>query len=165
MSDEVSYFAFLQKATKPVSASESSTEATDLIDGPAKAQHTLLPLINNKLSRLTQKTLTTETDSDFHAVFISSSVLPSWSTNADVFPTAADLETQVNGGRNGRMSTIAEWDTRGKYSSIIKVVIDVSFRREVKIYTIQGHGGRFEVFIVARMDDGLVGVKANGVET
>ena len=165
MADDVSYLAFLQKANKPASVSTSSTERTSSINGPIKAQHPLLPLINNKLANLSAKTFTTETDSDFDAVFISSSFLPSWSSNQDVFPLATDLESQVDGGRNGRMLTVTEWDKSCDYTAVVKVVMDVTLRKQIQVYEIQGRGGRFEVFIVAKMDDGLVGVKADGVET
>jgi len=63
------------------------------------------------------------------------------------------------------MLSVDKWDLRGEYTAIVKAVKEVTNRNEVRVYTIQGHGGRFEVFILAKMDDGLVGVKAKGVAT
>lgn len=60
---------------------------------------------------------------------------------------------------------MTEWDSRGEYSAVIKAVKDVTKRKEVQVYTVQGRGGRFVVFILVKMEDGLVGVKAKGVAT
>jgi hypothetical protein len=165
MADDASYLAFLQRANNPPSGPSSSTETTTSTDDPTKSNHPFLALINNKLANLSAKTFTTETDSDFHAIFVSSSLLPSWSSNTDSFPAAMDLESQVEGGRNGKVLTVGEWDIRGEYTAVVESIMEVTLRNDVKVYTVQGRGGRFEVFVVAKMDDGLVGVKASGVET
>jgi len=166
MADDASYAAFLQRASNPPSIPSSSTETTaSSLDEPASSKHPFLPLLNNRLANLSAKTFVTETDSDFYATFISSSSLPSWSESTDEFPVAEDLESHVNGGRNAERMNVEEWDPRGEYTAIIKVVKDITKRKEVQVYTVQGHGGRFEVFILAKMEDGLVGVKAKGVAT
>lgn len=166
MADDASYMAFLQKANStPKAASSTSSQKTASIDSPETSKHPFLPLLNNKLANLSSKTFVTETDSDFHAVFISSSSLPSWSDSTEAFPDAEDLESQVDGGREAEKLSIIEWDTRGEYTTIVKAVKDITKRSKVQVYSVQGKGGRFEVFILAKMDDGLVGVKAKGVAT
>lgn len=166
MADDASYAAFLQRANNPPSAPSSSTQTTvSSIDEPATSKHPFLPLINNSLANLSTKTFVTETDCDFYATFISSSFLPSWSESINAFPSAEDLESQVDGGRGGIMLSVTQWDSRGEYSAVIKAVKDVTKRNEVQVYTVQGRGGRFVVFILVKMEDGLVGVKAKGVAT
>lgn len=164
--DDTSYATFLQKANNPPAAFSSSTRATaSSADEHVKSEHPFLPLLNNKLADLSAKTFITETDSDFHATFISSSSLPSWSESTNTFPDAEDLESQVDGGRRGKVLTVDEWDKRHQYAAIMNAVKDGTGRDEVKVYIIHGRGGRFEVFILAKMDDGLIGVKAKGVAT
>ena len=166
MADDASYAAFLQRANNPPSIPSSSTQTTaSSLDEPITTKHPFLPLLNNRLANLSTKTFVTETDSDFYATFIPSSSLPSWSESTDKFPVAEDLEGQVNGGRNAEKMSVEEWDSRGEYAAIIKAVKDITKRKEVQVYTVQGRGGRFEVFILAKMEDGLVGVKAKGVAT
>ena len=166
MADDASYAAFLQRANNPPFTSSSSTQTTaSSLDEPTTSKHPFLPLLNNRLANLSAKTFVTETDSDFYATFISSSSLPSWSESTDEFPTAEDLEGQVSGGRNGEKMSVEEWDSRGEYTPIIKAVKDITKQKEIQVYTVQGRGGRFEVFILAKMEDGLLGVKAKGVAT
>ena len=97
MADDASYMAFLHKANDTTGLSSSSSQKTASLDEPQKSNHPFLPLLNNKLANLSSKTFITETDSDFYAIFIASSALPSWSETMDVFPNAADLEGQVDG--------------------------------------------------------------------
>ena len=167
MADDASYEAFLQRANNPPQSIPSSATQTTAssINESTTSKHPFIPLLNNKLSNLSTKTFETETDSDFLATFISSSTLPSWLESTTIFPVAADLEDQVDGGRNGKIYTVEEWDKRGQYSDVVKAVKDITKRNDVRVYTVQGRGGRFEVFILAKMDDGLVGVKAKGVAT
>jgi hypothetical protein len=166
MADDTSYLAFLQKANQPPQPPSLSTETTTSTSDPEMPKHPFLALLNNKLANLSEgKTLITETDSDFHAVFISSSVLPSWSDTSSAFPKPEDLENQVDGGRKGKIMNVSEWDKRGEFTAVVKVIKDITKRNEVKVYTVNGRGGRFEVFILAKMDDGLVGVRAKGVAT
>ena len=63
------------------------------------------------------------------------------------------------------MLTVEEWDVKEDYTAVVKAVRDVTKQQEVKVYTVEGRGGRYEVFILAKMDDGLIGVKAKGVAT
>ena len=63
------------------------------------------------------------------------------------------------------MMSIKEWDLRETYTAVIKVVRDVTKQKDLQVYTVEGRGGRFEVFVLAKMEDGLVGVKAKGVAT
>ena len=166
MADDASYTAFLQRANHPPSPPLSSTETTNSsVKGSSPSKHPFLPLLNNKLANLSAKTFVTETDEDFHATFISSSHLPSWSDSPSKFPDAEDLETQVAGGRKGKKLSVKEWDSRGEYTAVVAAVKEVTKSKEVQVYTVQGRGGRFEVFILAKMEDGLVGVKAKGVAT
>jgi hypothetical protein len=166
MADDASYMAFLQRANNPPSAPSSSTQTTaSSIDEPNSSKHPFLPLLNNRLANLSSKTFVTETDTDFYATFISSSTLPSWSDSPSELPSAQDLESQVEGGREGTILSEKEWDSRGEYAAIIKSVKEITKRKEVAIYIVQGRGGRFVVFILAKMEDGLVGVKAKGVAT
>lgn len=166
MADDESYAAFLQRANQPPSVPSSSAETTaPSVDECVASKQPFLALLNDKLASLSTNTFVTETDSDFYATFISSSVLPSWSDDVGNFPAAKDLEGQVEGGRQGKMMSVEEWDSRGDYMAVVKAVKDVTKQNEAKIYTIQGRGGRFEVFILAKTDDGLVGVKAKGVAT
>ena len=58
-----------------------------------------------------------------------------------------------------------EWDSRGEYKAVVEAVKEVTKSKEVQVYTVQGRGGRFEVFILTKMEDGLVGFKAKGVAT
>ena len=162
MADDASYMAFLQRANKPLSAPSSSTSTTASSNS---SKHPFLPLLNNRLADLSSKTFVTETDTDFYATFISSSTLPSWSDSPSELPAPQDLESQVEGGRDGEMLSEKEWDSRGEYAAVIKSVKEITKRNEVAIYIVQGRGGRFVVFILAKMEDGLVGVKAKGVAT
>jgi len=165
MADDASYAAFLERANRPTKSTVSSSETTSVDEPVLSKRHPYLPLLNNKLAGLSDKTFVTESDSDFIATFISSSSLPSWTDIPDKFPAASDLEGQVEGGRNGKSWSVEEWDTRNEYSGVINAVKDTTQHNALRVYTIQGRGGRFEVFILAKMDDGLVGVKAQGVET
>ena len=166
MADDAPYAAFLQRANSPPSAPPSSTQTrASFIDEPTTSKHPSLPLLNNRLANLQDKTFVTETDSDFYATFISSSALPSWSESIKEFPSAKDLENQVDDGHEGEISSVKEWDSRGEYTGIINAIKDVTKRNEVQVYTVRGRGGRFMVFILAKMDDGLLGVKAKGVAT
>jgi len=166
MADDASYLAFLQKSnTATAVPSIPSSQKTASIDEPENSKHPFLPLLNNELANISSRTFITETDSDFHAVFILSSRLPSWSDGAETFPNAEDLESLVEGGRNGEKLSVREWDPRGEYTTVVKAVKDTTKRNVVQVYSVQGKGGRFEVFIVVKMDDGLVGVKAQGVAT
>lgn len=166
MADDAGYAAFLQRANNPPSAPSSSTQTTaSSIDEPITSKHPFLPLLNNRLATLSTSTFITETDSDFYATFIPSPSLPSWSDSPNTFPDAEDLEGQVDEGHEAEKLSIKEWDSRGEYSAVIKTIQDITKRNYVQVYTVQGHGGRFVVFILAKMDDGLVGVKAKGVAT
>jgi len=165
MADDASYLAFLQKANTPLSAPSDVTATTGSLDEPVSSKHPFLPLINNKIGSLSSKTFVTETDSDFHATFISSSTLPSWSESTTAFPSARDLEDQVDQGREGKRTSVDEWDSEGDYAAIVQTIKDVTNRKEVIVYQVKGRGGRFEVFILTKVDDGLVGVKAKGVAT
>jgi hypothetical protein len=166
MADDESYLSFLQRANQPTNPPSVSTETTTSLSDNETSKHPFVPLLNNKLANLSEgKTFTTETDSDFHAIFISSSALPSWSDTDSAFPKPEDLEAQVDGGRKGKMMSVNEWDKRGEFTAVVKVIKDITKRNEVKVYTVNGRGGRFEVFILAKMDDGLAGVKAMGVAT
>ena len=166
MADDASYSAFLQRANNPPSPPLGSVETTtSSVKNPICSKHPFLPLLNNKIANLSAKTFVTEADEDFHAVFISSSDLPSWSESLNKFPDAEDLETQVVGGRNGEKLSVKEWDSRGEYTSIVDAVKEVTKSKEVQVYSIQGRGGRFEVFILTKMEDGLVGFQAEGVAT
>jgi hypothetical protein len=157
--------AFLQKANHITGLSSTSSQKTASLDEPQKSNHPFLPLLNNKLANLSSKTFTTETDSDFHGIFISSSALPSWSETADVFPNAVDLEGHVDGGRKGKKLSVKEWDPNAAYTAVVMAVKDITKRNSVQVYSVQGIGGRFEIFVLAKMDDGLVGVRAKGVAT
>jgi hypothetical protein len=165
MADDASYMAFLRKANDTTGLSSSSSQKTASLDEPQKSNHPFLPLLNNKLANLSSKTFITETDSDFYAIFIASSALPSWSETTDVFPNAADLEGQVDGGRKGKKLSVSEWDPNREYTAVVMAVKDITKRDSVQVYSIQGRGGRFEIFVLAKMDDGLVGVRAKGVAT
>jgi activator of HSP90 ATPase len=166
MADDASYTAFLQRANNPPSPPLSSTETTtSSVKVSSSSKHPFLPLLNNKLASLSAKTFVSETDEDFHATFVSSSELRSWSDAPGKFPDAADLETQVDGGRKGKKLSLKEWDSRGEYKAVVEAVKVVTKSKEVQVYTVQGRGGRFEVFILAKMEDGLVGFKAKGVAT
>ena len=164
MADDDSYTAFLHRANNPPSVPSSSTATSTSLDVAPSKSHPFIPLLNNKLANLTSKTFTTETDSDFRAVFIPSSSLPSWS-DSHCFPDAKDLEKQVDGGREAEELSVKQWDEEGEYSAVIKAVKDITKRRDVAIYTVKGRGGRYEVFILAKVDDGLAGVRAMGVAT
>lgn len=65
--------------------------------------------------------------------------------------------------------TEKEWDPQGEYRSVVlavKLAVKLATNQEVlQVYKVKGRGGRFEVFILAKVDDGLVGVKALGVAT
>jgi len=166
MSDDASYLSFLQKANNPPPAASSTSETTaSSVNEPITAKHPFVTALNDRLSNLSLKTLISETDEDFRATFIPSSVLPSWSSSSSRFPAADDLESQVDGGRNAEMLTVEEWDVKEDYTAVVKAVRDVTKQQEVKVYTVEGRGGRYEVFILAKMDDGLIGVKAKGVAT
>jgi hypothetical protein len=165
MADDASYLAFLQKANQPLSPPSSATATTVSLDEPTSSKHPYLSLLNNKLGGVISKTFTTETDSDFRATFISSAALPSWSDSTSEFPAATDLEGQVDQGWDGKMMGVEEWDTRGEYTAIVQAIKDVTKQNKAQVYTVQGKGACFEVFILAKVDDGLVGVKAKGVET
>jgi len=166
MSDDASYLSFLQKANNPPPAASSTSETTaSSINEPVSAKHPLVTALNDRLSNLSSKTLISETDEDFRATFISSSVLPSWSSISSRFPAADDLESQVDEGRNAELLTVEEWDVKGHYAAVVKAVRDVTKQQEVKVYAVEGRGGRYEVFILAKVDDGLIGVKAKGVAT
>ena len=166
MADDASFAAFLERANNPPSAPSTLSETTQSsLNEPNSSKHPLVVALNDKLANLSSKTLITETDEDFHATFIPSSVLPSWSSSSATFPSAEDLERQVDGGRNAEISSVEEWDTRSKYSSVVNAVKDVTKQNEVKVYTVDGRGGRYEVFILTKVNDGLIGVKAKGVAT
>jgi hypothetical protein len=164
MADDASYASFLQRANNPPRGPSSSTPTT--VSTPsATPKHPYIHLINDRVSSLSEKTFVTETDSDFHATFISSSLLPSWTDTPDKFPSAADLEGQVEGGHKARTMTEKEWDPQGEYRSVVLVVKLATNQEVLQVYKVKGRGGRFEVFILAKVDDGLVGVKALGVAT
>ena len=165
MADDASYTAFLQRANNPPSPPLSSTETTaSSVKESSTLKHPFLPLLNNKIANLSAKTFVTETDEDFHATFIPSSELPSWSNTPSEFPDAVDLEAKVVGGRKAKRLAVKEWDSRGEYTALVEAVKEVT-KSKVQVYSIQGRGGRFEVFILAKMEDGLVGVRAKGVAT
>src|SRR5437667_1368855 len=130
MADDASYATFLQRANNPPSAPSTSTQASS-INEPSTLKHPFLPLLNDSLANLSTKTFVTETDSDFSATFISSSALTSWSDSTDEFPEAVDIEGQVEGGRNGEMMSIKEWDLRETYTAVIKVVRDVTKQKDL----------------------------------
>lgn len=75
------------------------------------------------------------------------------------------MEDQVDQGREGKRTSVDEWDSEGDYAAIVQTIKDVTNRKEVIVYQVKGRGGRFEVFILTKVDDGLVGVKAKGVAT
>ena len=164
MADDASYASFLQRANNPPRGPSSSTPTT--VTTPSDTpKHPYLHLVNDRISSLSEKTFVTETDSAFHATFISSSLLPSWTDTPDKFPAAADLEDQVEGGHKARKLTEKEWDPQAEYRSVMLAVKLATNRDVVQVYKVKGKGGRFEVFILAKVDDGLVGVKALGVAT
>jgi hypothetical protein len=164
MADDASYQAFLTKANKASSdPSTSSTASSSQTDDVPK--HKLIPSLNEKLANLSTNTFVTETDSDFIATFIPASALRSWSPSSNEFPAVEDLQLEVSGGREGETYTVEEWDKRGQYTNVIRAIQEVAKSQESKVYSIQGHGGRFQVFILAKVDDGLLGVKAKGVAT
>src|SRR5271156_4953047 len=82
MADDASYAAFLKRANRPTKSTVSSSETTSVDEPTLSKRHPYLPLLNNKLASLSDKTLVTESDSDFIATFISSSSLPSWTDTA-----------------------------------------------------------------------------------
>jgi len=163
MADDASYTSFLQRANDPPPV--PSTTATTVSTPESTPKHPFIHLINDRVSSLSEKTYVTETDGDFYGTFVSSSVLPSWTDTPDRFPAAADLEGQVEEGHKARKMTEKEWDPRGEYSAVVEAVKIATNRNVVQVYTIKGKGGRFVVFILAKMDDGLVGVRALGVAT
>jgi hypothetical protein len=166
MADDASYLTFLQKANRPPAAPSSASETTaSSLNEPTASKHPLVMSLNKKLANLSSKTLISETDEDFRATYIPSSVLPSWSSSSSAFPAAGDLESQVDGGRNAEMTTVEEWDSKGRYSSLVDTIKEITKQNELKVYTVDGRGGRYEVFILAKIDDGLIGVKAKGVAT
>ena len=166
MADDASYEAFLRRANQPTSGTSSVTETTaSYADEPPIRKHPSLTLLNEKLASLSTKTFVTETDTDFAATFIPLSDLPSWSKSLNEFPSPQDLESEVDYGREGEILTVDEWDKRGSYETIVKAVKDIAKSDEVRVYTVKGRGGRFEVFILAKVHDGLLGVKAKGVAT
>lgn len=58
-----------------------------------------------------------------------------------------------------------EWDSQKEYFGVVEAVKSVTKRNVVQVYKVKGKGGRFVVFILAKVDDGLVGVRALGVAT
>jgi hypothetical protein len=89
----------------------------------------------------------------------------SWYQTKDQFPEARDIEEEVQGGRDAKKLAVEEWDSEGEYDAIVQIVKDVAERNEVQVYMVRGREGRFEVFILAKLNDGLIGVKAMGVAT
>ena len=163
MADDTLYASFLQRANNPPPV--SSATATTVSTPASTPKHPFIHLINDRVSSLSEKTYATETDDDFYGTFISSSVLPSWTDTPDKFPAATDLEGQVDQGHKARKMTEKEWDPRGEYSAVVDAVKAATKRNVVQVYIVKGKGGRFVVFILAKVDDGLVGVRALGVAT
>ena len=166
MTDDASYAAFLESANKPAKSAISDLE-TASVEPTLSKQHPCISVLNERLSELSLEDIVfvSETDSDFTATFIPSSSLPSWTANSDGFPFAKDLEGQVDGGWDGHSWSVEDWDYQNHYSAVIKAVKEATQMQTLRVYTIESHVSRFEVFILAKMDDGLVGVKAMGVET
>jgi hypothetical protein len=166
MADDESFMAFLQQANNAPQAPSNLSETTaSSINESITSKHPLVTALNDKLANLSSKTLVSETDEEFRATFIPSSVLPSWSSSSSTFPAPEDLENQVDEGRNAEMTTVEEWDVKGHYSTVVSAVKQFTKQKEVKVYTVDGRGGRYEVFILAKAVDGLIGVKAKGVAT
>jgi hypothetical protein len=165
MADDASYASFLRRANNPLPSGPSTSTPTTVSTPTSTPKHPFIHLINDRVSSLSEKTFVTETDSDFYATSISSSALPSWTDSTDKFPDAADLEGQVEAGHSAREMTVEEWDARGEYSGVVEAVKAATSRDVVAVYKVGGKGGRFVVFILAKMDDGLVGVRALGVAT
>jgi hypothetical protein len=163
MADDATYEAFLRKANDPPSSSTQTTASS--VNEATVSKHPLLPMLNDKLAYLSTNTFVTETDSDFVATFIPSSTLPSWSDSTNKFPSPTDLETQVEAGRDGEILLMQDWDPRGQHMAVAKAIKEVTKQNEIRVYTIQGRGGRFEVFILAKVEGGLLGAKAKGVAT
>ena len=89
--------------------------------------------------------------------------MPSWSS--DGFPDPKDLETQVEFGRNAEIMKVEDWDRRGQYGAVVDTIKKVVNKNDGMVYIVDEQGGRYEVFILVRLEDGLFGVKSKGVAT
>ena len=76
-----------------------------------------------------------------------------------------DLERQVNGGRDAERLEVHEWHGKEDYVAVIEVVKEVIKTGDLRVYVIYGKRGHYVVFILTKMDDGLIGVRAEGVAT
>ena len=158
-----SYDDFFQTAHTLYLTATSSASTVTPSQELFVSHHHLMEDIEDKLAKLPSKAFATETNNDFTATFLHSAVLLSWYKMKGMFPDARDVEEQVKGGWNAKKIAVEEWDTNVDYNAIIQIVKDIAKRDEVQVYTVRGFEGRFEVFVLAKMNDGLIGVKAMGV--
>ena len=161
--DADSYGDYLQKRNAPdvtaTSCASTITPSRDLFG----SHHHLTEDIEDKLGKLPSKSFVTEMNNYFTATFLHSAVLLSWHKAKDMFPDASDVEEHVEGGWGAKKISVEEWNSDGDYDDIVQVVKDVAKQDNVQVYKVQGRKGKFEVFVLAKIHDGLIGVKAMGV--
>lgn len=114
----------------------------------------------NHLTKLIDKKLANLSASEFTSIWLHSAVLLSWCKTKDSFPEAEDMEQHVEGGWKAKKVAVEEWETSGDYTAIIQVVKDIANQDKVQVYTVCGREEKFEVFVLARLYNGLIGVKA-----
>ena len=129
------------------------------------SQHHLTDDIEDKLGKLPSKTFVTEMNDDFTATFICSAILLSWCKTKDMFPDASYVEAQVEGGWSADKIAVEEWNNDRNYDSVVQVVKDVAKQDDVQAYKVREQEGKFEVFVLAKIHDGLNGVRAMGIAT
>jgi len=69
---------------------------------------------------------------------------------------------QVEGDWDATQMAAEEWDNYEEYIDIVQVVKHAAKQDAVRVYIVQMCEGKFVVFILARVDNGLIGVKAVG---
>ena len=82
-----------------------------------------------------------------------------------MFPDASYVEAQVEGGWSADKIAVEEWNNDRNYDSVVQVVKDVAKQDDVQAYQVREQEGKFEVFVLAKIHDGLNGVRAMGIAT
>jgi hypothetical protein len=156
MSDDASYSSFLDKANQDtgVSPLNSGSKSYSSSNVPSALQNV-------------KATYTSDTDSPFEAVSFDydGTELPS----AQEFEKLVARESKDNGPARAEELSVKDFDPRGEYDDLVKMVEGLVEHRKVKVYRVGRGKTRAEYFVVgmAGGKEGrrTLGVRAEAVET
>lgn len=156
MSDDASYSSFLDKANQ-------DTGVSPLNSGPKSYSSSNVPSALQNV----KATYTSDTDSPFEAVSFDydGTELPS----AQEFEKLVARESKDNGPARAEELSVKDFDPRGEYDDLVKMVEGLVEHRKVKVYRVGRGKTRAEYFVVGlaggKEGGRILGVRAEAVET